>query len=986
MQVNNIPEKVSVFKLCNRISAKWLSGASRDIIDKLLPVDIAPYARIGYFNCIIIMLSVTAASWLANIFFNNVYISVLFTYFILASISFLLIGSSRTLINDYDLTKIDTSIPVKNSRRSSSFLPFIFINFLIFIIIVSGFSLHSANKNRIKNAHISQSVQDTLSSIKLRVEQLSLDDPSDTTIDFYNSRIAYSSIVDLEIYERIKYENQFASIAEKNLKYLPLKDSMDINDRVHQLKRLAYLNYSYAVYLNQSNEKINVRKLEDIPMEDLNEITAYYNPSNFQKLTLDAKFVVLIKYFTVISYLTLFIILFLVIVLFALVVSTINNYSDDFYHTLLYEKKLLESQELIDQRKKIAEDYRLRSELRNIKSGLEEQLDKVEDEDKSEISSYSKELSGDLSPSGLLTAAEIACRQQDFQKGIDYINKAIELETNLLQENKNYLQIPEIYELKAKILKSMNLFDDAEIAEKSARNIRNENSFLNNKDKKIKLERLVVEDTSIFANFTWYFKPGINILLGKNGYGKSHLLGLIIALLYDDKIKIKDWIQGSKAEAKASLYLSGDIPGKEIEEQLFSLTQESRKAQTNLDNEIKIFLATPDKNYTDEDIEKTFADQIKQVDNINNQVIEVQEKLKQYTPAICADTNTIKTQTGRIPLLAIPDSRFIDKSGEAVLAYASEYSDIARYGAYEFLYSLPYMKVIENALFKSCILYFENGKSFQEEPFGLIQKVIKDLSSDKLVSKDGQLIFQDESKFEFISIESNDKNASFSIKVKPEDTQIILPIQKVSQGTFSIVAICCLIFNYLKSVQQEQTQILKRYAIVIIDELDAHIHPSWQRKLVQILRKNFPNVQFIISGHSPLLLEGCKANEVSVLRRTSEGKFKIEMINKTLIGYTIESIYSLIFEVENKDFAMLRYKELSPYLNEFKKELEELKIKGENLSENDIDRLLELQDLVAHIDVSTTTFEKIQIEKQKESQEISDFLKSASESVIDNIQ
>ena len=92
----------------------------------------------------------------------------------------------------------------------------------------------------------------------------------------------------------------------------------------------------------------------------------------------------------------------------------------------------------------------------------------------------------------------------------------------------------------------------------------------------------------------------------------------------------------------------------------------------------------------------------------------------------------------------------------------------------------------------------------------------------------------------------------------------------IDPGCVHMSCICCLIFNYLSAIQTaEKIDPLKKQAIVIIDELDAHIHPSWQRKLIPILRKNFPNVQFIISAHSPLLIEGCKANEVSVLRRTS---------------------------------------------------------------------------------------------------------------------
>jgi predicted ATP-binding protein involved in virulence len=47
---------------------------------------------------------------------------------------------------------------------------------------------------------------------------------------------------------------------------------------------------------------------------------------------------------------------------------------------------------------------------------------------------------------------------------------------------------------------------------------------------------------------------------------------------------------------------------------------------------------------------------------------------------------------------------------------------------------------------------------------------------------------------------------------------------------------------------------IARYALVLIDEIDAHMHPYWQLKLIPLLRKCFPNVQFVATTHSPLVL------------------------------------------------------------------------------------------------------------------------------------
>ena len=48
----------------------------------------------------------------------------------------------------------------------------------------------------------------------------------------------------------------------------------------------------------------------------------------------------------------------------------------------------------------------------------------------------------------------------------------------------------------------------------------------------------------------------------------------------------------------------------------------------------------------------------------------------------------------------------------------------------------------------------------------------------------------------------------------------------------------------------------KLSGIVIIDEIDQHLHPSWQRKIISLLESRFPNIQFIVATHSPLCAAG----------------------------------------------------------------------------------------------------------------------------------
>jgi predicted ATP-binding protein involved in virulence len=56
------------------------------------------------------------------------------------------------------------------------------------------------------------------------------------------------------------------------------------------------------------------------------------------------------------------------------------------------------------------------------------------------------------------------------------------------------------------------------------------------------------------------------------------------------------------------------------------------------------------------------------------------------------------------------------------------------------------------------------------------------------------------------------------------------------------------------------------HGIVLLDELDLHLHPRWQRRLVPLLREVFPNVQFIATTHSPLVVAGLRSEEIVRLR------------------------------------------------------------------------------------------------------------------------
>ena len=59
-------------------------------------------------------------------------------------------------------------------------------------------------------------------------------------------------------------------------------------------------------------------------------------------------------------------------------------------------------------------------------------------------------------------------------------------------------------------------------------------------------------------------------------------------------------------------------------------------------------------------------------------------------------------------------------------------------------------------------------------------------------------------------------------------------------------------------------------AVVLVDEIDLHLHPRWQRTLLQFLSDQFPNTQFIATAHSPLVVQAADNANVVLLRREGD--------------------------------------------------------------------------------------------------------------------
>lgn len=104
-----------------------------------------------------------------------------------------------------------------------------------------------------------------------------------------------------------------------------------------------------------------------------------------------------------------------------------------------------------------------------------------------------------------------------------------------------------------------------------------------------------------------------------------------------------------------------------------------------------------------------------------------------------------------------------------------------------------------------------------------------------------------------------------------------VPTISLSDGYRSILALGGdLVWRLITSFPDSDNP-LHGYGVVLIDELDIHLHPSWQRQIAGWLRKQFPNIQFIVTTHSPFVAAGAGEDATTYKLTLNDGATSISM-------------------------------------------------------------------------------------------------------------
>lgn len=102
---------------------------------------------------------------------------------------------------------------------------------------------------------------------------------------------------------------------------------------------------------------------------------------------------------------------------------------------------------------------------------------------------------------------------------------------------------------------------------------------------------------------------------------------------------------------------------------------------------------------------------------------------------------------------------------------------------------------------------------------------------------------------------------------------------------------------------------LKEAAVVLVDELDLHLHPKWQRTIIHDLSTIFPKTQFIVSTHSPLIIQSIENINLFVLHNHPNGTQVEHFPDTSFQGWTVEEIMCELMDL-GENIRPERYREL----------------------------------------------------------------------------
>jgi predicted ATP-binding protein involved in virulence len=155
----------------------------------------------------------------------------------------------------------------------------------------------------------------------------------------------------------------------------------------------------------------------------------------------------------------------------------------------------------------------------------------------------------------------------------------------------------------------------------------------------------------------------------------------------------------------------------------------------------------------------------------------------------------------------------------------------------------------------------------------------------------------------------------------------IVPLEQLSDGYQAMAAwIGDLLFRVTETFRDYKKPLEAR-GLLLIDEVDLHLHPKWQRKLIEFISLKLPNFQVVATTHSPLTTQQANEGELFALKRNSNNRIELVAFSGSPRSLLVSQLLmSPVFGLETDE---------SYEIQKVKKVYEDLKSNVESLSKTE---------------------------------------------------
>lgn len=118
-----------------------------------------------------------------------------------------------------------------------------------------------------------------------------------------------------------------------------------------------------------------------------------------------------------------------------------------------------------------------------------------------------------------------------------------------------------------------------------------------------------------------------------------------------------------------------------------------------------------------------------------------------------------------------------------------------------------------------------------------------------------------------------------------------LPLSLLSDGYRSTISMLAEIATRATFLNPDlgESAVRETPGVILIDEIDMHLHPSWQRRILKDIRRVFPRMQVIATAHAPQVLVGAEKGELQILTRDEQGALEITQ-KDVPPGYDVDQV------------------------------------------------------------------------------------------------